>query len=74
MTYMKGRHPFGKASMNTLLMIPAGFLLLLLMWASIAIVLRSDAKKQHRNSLAYLKSLEGKTEHSYRGNLFQEGN
>ena len=69
---MKGKHPFGKASVNTLLMIPAGFLFLFIMWAPIAIVLRLDAKKQHRDSLTYLKSLEGKSEHPYRGDLFQE--
>ncbi len=69
---MKGKHPFGKASMNTLLMIPAAFLLLLLMWGPIAIVSVLDAKKQHRDSLAYLKSLEGKSEHPYRGDLFRE--
>jgi hypothetical protein len=47
---MKGKHPLGKASMNTLLMIPAALLFLSLMWIGPAIVAISERKAEQKEA------------------------
>ena len=47
---MKGKHPFGKASMNSLIMIPAALLFLSLMWIGPALVAISERKAEQKEA------------------------